>query len=85
MQAPDAFRAGVSIAPATDWRLYDTHYTERYMGHPGANVEGYKQSSVLTYARNLKGKLLLVHGISGKPIRIHLFEMVLAHFRRYLC
>jgi dipeptidyl-peptidase-4 len=120
VRAPGAFRAGVSVAPVTDWRLYDTHYTERYMGHPTANAEGYKQSSPLTHIQGLGGRLLLVHGmaddnvlfqhsvllmdalqrasipfdmmaypgkkhgIAGKPIRIHLFEMILAHFRRYL-
>jgi dipeptidyl-peptidase-4 len=119
-RAPDVFRAGVSVAPVTDWRLYDTHYTERYMGHPDANAAGYEDSSVLAHIERLGGRLLLVHGmaddnvlfqhsvmlmdrlqqaripfemmaypgkkhgIAGKATRIHLFEMMLAHFRRWL-
>ncbi|MBL8219103.1 MAG: S9 family peptidase [Bryobacterales bacterium] len=59
--APDVFKAGISGAPVTDWRHYDTIYTERYMGTPQQNPEGYKQSSPLHYAGNLKGKLMLVH------------------------
>ena len=41
MQAPDAFAAGVAGAPVTDWALYDTHYTERYLSTPAANADGY--------------------------------------------
>jgi len=59
--APDVFKAGISGAPVTDWRHYDTIYTERYMGTPQDNPEGYKQSSPLHSAGNLKGKLMLVH------------------------
>ncbi|MFN7937034.1 MAG: alpha/beta fold hydrolase [Bryobacteraceae bacterium] len=61
LHAPDVFRAGISGAPVTDWRHYDTIYTERYMGLPEENVEGYRKSSPLHYAANLKGKLMLVH------------------------
>ena len=49
MQAPDAFAAGVAGAPVTDWTLYDTHYTERYLSTPQANAAGYAASNVLTY------------------------------------
>jgi len=59
--APDVFRAGASIAPVTDWRLYDTAYTERYMGRPQENPDGYAEFSPVNHAANLKGKLLLVH------------------------
>ncbi|MBS1826675.1 MAG: alpha/beta fold hydrolase [Acidobacteria bacterium] len=61
LRAPDVFRAGISGAPVTDWRHYDTIYTERYMGLPEGNAEGYRKSSPLHYAGNLKGKLMLVH------------------------
>jgi dipeptidyl-peptidase-4 len=62
LTAPDLFRAGIAYAPVTDWRLYDTIYTERYMGTPENNPEGYEASAPLTYAENLQGALLLAHG-----------------------
>ena len=63
-----AFRAGVSGAPVTDWRLYDTHYTERYLGTPQANSAGYAASAVPTYANALNGSLLLVHGMADDNV-----------------
>ena len=60
--APDVFKMGVSDAPVTDWKLYDTIYTERYMGRPQDNADGYKDSSPVNQAANIKGKLMLVHG-----------------------
>jgi dipeptidyl-peptidase-4 len=66
--APDVFRAGVSIAPVTDWDGYDTCYTERYMGTPKDNPKGYQASSVLTRAGDLKGALLLVHGLVDENV-----------------
>ncbi len=60
--AADAFKMGVSDAPVTDWKLYDTIYTERYMGRPQDNAEGYKNSSPVNQAAGLKGKLMLAHG-----------------------
>jgi dipeptidyl-peptidase 4 len=60
--APDVFKAGVAVAPVSDWRLYDTIYTERYMGCPQDNVEGYKNSSPVNQAGGLKSKLMLAHG-----------------------
>lgn len=62
LTAPDLFRAGIAYAPVTDWRLYDTIYTERYMGTPENNPEGYEASAPLTHAENLQGALLLAHG-----------------------
>ena len=61
-QAADVFKAGFAGAPVTDWRQYDTIYTERYMGLPKENEAGYKQSSPATHAAKLKGKLLIAHG-----------------------
>ncbi len=58
----DAFRTGVSVAPVTDWRDYDTIYTERYMGLPQDNKEGYRNSSPVFSADSLRGMLYLVHG-----------------------
>lgn len=67
-EAPDLFKAGVAIAPVTDWDGYDTCYTERYMGTPANNPKGYKDSSVLTRASNLKGKLLIIHGMLDENV-----------------
>ena len=68
MQAPDVFAAGVAGAPVTDWRLYDTHYTERFMGTPQSNPEAYAKSSVLYYAEDLKGPLLIMHGMADDNV-----------------
>jgi dipeptidyl-peptidase-4 len=62
LRAPGVFRAGVAVAPVTDWRQYDTAYTERYMQRPGDNPEGYAETSLLPLAGELDAPLLLVHG-----------------------
>ncbi len=67
-KAPELFRAGVAGAPVTDWTLYDTHYTERYLERPQDNAAGYTASSVLPYADGLKGRLLVVHGMSDDNV-----------------
>lgn len=64
----DAFRAGVSVAPVTDWHLYDSIYTERYLGLPSENAKGYADSSMVKAAENLHGSLLLVHGTSDDNV-----------------
>ena len=58
----DSFKIGISGAPVTDWMLYDSVYTERFMGLPQENEQGYERSSPIKSAENLKGKLLLIHG-----------------------
>ena len=58
----DLFAAGIAGAPVTDWRDYDSIYTERFMGLPKDNPGGYDGSSVVKAARNLHGKLLIIHG-----------------------
>ena len=65
---PDVFAAGVSGAPVTDWTLYDTHYTERYLGTPQNNPEGYEASGVFPYAKDLASPLLLVHGMADDNV-----------------
>jgi dipeptidyl-peptidase-4 len=60
--APEVFKAGAAVAPVSDWRLYDTIYTERYMGRPQDNPEGYQASSPVNQAANLRSPLLLAHG-----------------------
>jgi dipeptidyl-peptidase-4 len=62
LNSPDTWAAAMSGAPVTDWRLYDTIWTERYLDHPADNAEGYKASSSITYAEKLKTPLLIVHG-----------------------
>lgn len=62
MTHSDLFCAGISGAPVTDWRNYDSFYTERYMDTPQANPQGYEETSVVEAAKNLQGRLLLVHG-----------------------
>jgi dipeptidyl-peptidase-4 len=71
MQAPDAFKAGVAGAPVTDWRLYDTHYTERYMSTPSANPEGYELSNVVTHVEQLRGPLLVIHGMADDNVLLN--------------
>ncbi|HMJ58076.1 MAG TPA: S9 family peptidase [Gemmatimonadales bacterium] len=61
-QAPDVYRMAIAVAPVTHWKYYDTIYTERYNGLPQDNASGYDRGSPLTYAKNLRGKLLIVHG-----------------------
>jgi dipeptidyl-peptidase-4 len=59
---PDLYQVGVSIAPVTDQRYYDTIYSERYMGLPQDDSAAYRRASPIAYAANLRGKLLVVHG-----------------------
>ncbi len=68
LREPDLYKVGVSIAPVTDWLLYDTHYTERYLGHPEANAAAYAQSAVLPYVDGLRGKLLVIHGMADDNV-----------------
>ncbi len=62
------FRLGAAIAPVTDWRWYDTIYTERYLGTPDENPDGYRESSVVEAAASLRGRLLLVHGTADDNV-----------------
>jgi dipeptidyl-peptidase-4 len=66
----DRFRAGVSVAPVTDWRNYDSVYTERYMGLPAEFAAGYKDFSVVNSAENLKGHLLLAQGTGDDNVHM---------------
>ncbi|AOS95727.1 Prolyl tripeptidyl peptidase precursor [Microbulbifer aggregans] len=67
-KAGDYFKAGVSGAPVTDWKLYDTHYTERYMGNPNKVPKAYEAASVFPYAEGLKGPLLIYHGMADDNV-----------------
>jgi dipeptidyl-peptidase-4 len=66
----DRFKAGISVAPVTDWHNYDTTYTERYMGLPKDNAEQYEKTSVVKSAGKLSGRLLLVHGTSDDNVHM---------------
>jgi dipeptidyl-peptidase-4 len=68
--APEVFKCGAAGAPVTDWKFYDSIYTERYMRTPGENPAGYKSSSPLEAAANLKAKLLLIHGTSDDNVHL---------------
>ena len=67
-QASDAYACGVAGAPVTDWALYDTHYTERYMNLPAANVDGYRNARVLEHIDGLTSPLLLIHGMADDNV-----------------
>jgi dipeptidyl-peptidase-4 len=64
------FAAGIASGPVTDWRLYDSIYTERYMLTPKENPDGYDRSNVVKAARNLNGRLLLVHGMMDDNVHM---------------
>jgi dipeptidyl-peptidase-4 len=68
LDRPDVFHAAVAGAPVTDWRLYDTAYTERYLGLPQDNVTVYDANSLLTRAGNLTRPLLLIHGLADDNV-----------------
>ncbi|HEX5401667.1 MAG TPA: prolyl oligopeptidase family serine peptidase [Pseudonocardiaceae bacterium] len=63
LRRPDVFHAALAGAPVTDWRLYDTHYTERYLGHPDENPDVYERNSLIADADKLSRPLLLIHGL----------------------
>jgi dipeptidyl-peptidase-4 len=68
MRRPDVFKCGVAGAPVADFADYDTHYTERYLGLPDQNTEGYQACSVLTWAKDLSVPLLLIHGTADDNV-----------------
>lgn len=62
LRNPDVFKVGVAGGPVIDWKMYEIMYTERYMNTPQENAKGYEDANLLTKVKNLKGKLLLIHG-----------------------
>ncbi len=68
LRHPDVFHAAVAGAPVTDARLYDTHWQERYLGHPDRNPEAYDRSSLIADAPNLRRPLMLVHGLADDNV-----------------
>ena len=74
---PDLYRTGISVAPVTDQRYYDSIYQERYMGLPDQNKEGYKNGSPITFADRLKGNLLLIHGTGDDNVHFQNTEALI--------
>lgn len=64
------FKMGIAVSPVTNWRLYDTIYTERYLQTPQLNADGYDLNSPLTYAEKLEGKFLLIHGTGDDNVHV---------------
>ncbi|HVV09246.1 S9 family peptidase [Amycolatopsis sp.] len=68
LRRPDVFHAAVAGAPVTDWSLYDTHYTERYLGKPQDDPAAYERNSLLADAASLRRSLLIVHGLADDNV-----------------
>jgi dipeptidyl-peptidase-4 len=68
LRRPDIFRAGISGAPVTDMRLYDTHYSERYLGMPDRDAQAYANADLIPDAAKLEGELLLFHGLADDNV-----------------
>ena len=64
------FKAGVAIAPVTDWKLYDSAYTERYMRRPQVNIGGYESASLLNKAQDMTGNVLIIHGTGDDNVHV---------------
>lgn len=76
MKRPDVFHAGIAGAPVTDWRLYDTHYTERYLGHPTTDAAAYECSDLIPLAPQLERPLMLIHGLADdNVVSAHTFKL----------
>ena len=70
LRRPDVFHAGISGAPVSDMRLYDTHYSERYLGMPQEHPEAYANFDLLGDAPNLRGELMIIHGIADDNVYV---------------
>jgi dipeptidyl-peptidase-4 len=68
IRRPDIFHAAIAGAPVTDWQLYDTHYTERYLGHPTEEPDNYRRTSLLVDAGQLERPLMLIHGLADDNV-----------------
>jgi dipeptidyl-peptidase-4 len=68
LRKPDTFKVGVAGGPVTDWKYYEIMYGERYMDTPAENQKGFDEACVMNYAKDLKGKLLLIHGTSDDVV-----------------
>ena len=68
LRRPDVFSAAIAGAPVTDWRLYDTHYTERYLGHPATEPANYERADLAPLAPGLERPLMLIHGLADDNV-----------------
>ena len=68
LRRPDVFSAAIAGAPVTDWRLYDTHYTERYLGHPATEPANYERTGLAPLAPGLERPLMLIHGLADDNV-----------------
>jgi dipeptidyl-peptidase-4 len=78
-KTPDVFKVGVAGGPVIDWRFYEIMYTERYMDTPQENPAGYAEADLKNYAKNLKGKLLLIHGTNDNVV---LWQHTLSYLKK---
>lgn len=77
LRKPDVFKVGVAGGPVTDWKYYEVMYGERYMDTPAENQKGFDEANTLNYVKDLKGKLLLIHGTSDDVVVMqHNFSLV---------
>lgn len=87
MRAPERVHAAIAGAPVTDWALYDTHYTERYLGHPDQYPEHYERTNLINEAEQLTRPLLLIHGLADDNVvaahTLQLSSALLAHGRSH--
>jgi len=82
-QYPDTYKTGISIAPVTSSLLYDNIYTERYMGLPQEDMNPYTRGAALTYAKNLKGNLLVIHGTGDDNVHYQNVEKLINELVKY--
>jgi dipeptidyl-peptidase-4 len=76
LKRPDVFHAAVAGAPVTDWKLYDTHYTERYLGHPETDAAAYERTDLTPLAADLQRPLMLIHGLADdNVVAAHTFQL----------
>jgi dipeptidyl-peptidase-4 len=83
LQYPDIYHTGISVASVPNQLLYDAIYQERYMQTPDLNPEGFKKGSPITYAENLKGNLLIIHGTGDDNVHFQGMEKLINEFIRY--
>lgn len=78
-KTPDVFKVGVAGGPVIDWRMYEIMYTERYMDMPQNNPEGYKEADLTNYVKQLKGRLMLIHGTNDNVV---LWQHTLSYLKK---
>ena len=77
LRQPDVFTTGVAGGPVTDWKFYEVMYGERYMDRPEENKDGYAANALTNYTKDLKGKLLLIHGtIDDVVVMQHNYSLI---------